>query len=822
MQSIFVLLNPARITLFVEVLLPLPIPKLYTYRVPMELNEEVKLRQRVVVQFGARKIYSGLILKIKEEPPENYIANYILDILDDEELIDIKQQKFWEWMARYYMCNLGEVMQAALPAGFRLKSESVIFLASDYGSILQSNELSEVEKRIVAMLEDLKPWRISDIQKNIKDKTIVKDLKGLYNQGIILFDEEVRNSYKPKVEKWIAITSELTEDKLPEILELLERRAKKQFEAFLVLAGAINFRILQKTLNDTHGVSGGTIQALIKKDLVEIQEIKIDRIDVHKDKVTEYVLTEYQKRVVEKAKQHFDNGQTVLLNGVIGYGKTFVYLELMKLAISNGQQVLYLLPEVAITEVIVGRISQYFKNFAVWYNYFSQQERTEIYNKVKACDIDVLIGARSAVFAPFKNLGLVIVDEEHEVTFKQFEKRPHYNGKDSALYLSRLHGANAIIGSATPSFESLKKAKDGQIGYVELNVPFAQNKKVDLKFIVPPIPVKDKKTSIFSLELLKSIQKSLDNGKQVILFQNKKGYVPYISCDVCGYTDQCNNCDISLTYFKYKDLQRCGYCSTQYELSKTCKACGSSALSMRGYGTERIAEENALVFPTARIFRFDNESIRKKGDFDKIIQNFRDKKLDILVGTQLLGKGIDFQNVGTVGVMDGDAMLKYPDFRSHERAFQLYKQVGGRAGDQFTESDIIIQTQQPDNIVYKHLRENDYLGLFKKEMAERKTFGYPPFKKLIYLSVRHKDFKASLGGAGLLFQNLEPWFGSRVSEPFTPSIGRVRNQYIHNLTIKMDPNSDSISKIKEFITEAIYNTTSKQKGLRIDADVDPM
>ena len=822
MQSIFVLLNPARITLFVEVLLPLPIPKLYTYRVPMELNEEVKLRQRVVVQFGARKIYSGLILKIKEEPPENYIANYILDILDDEELIDIKQQKFWEWMARYYMCNLGEVMQAALPAGFRLKSESVVFLASDYGSILQSNELSEVEKRIVAMLEDLKPWRISDIQKNIKDKTIVKDLKGLFNQGIILFDEEVRNSYKPKVEKWIAITSELTEDKLPEILELLERRAKKQFEAFLVLAGAINFRILQKTLNDTHGVSGGTIQALIKKDLVEIQEIKIDRIDVHKDKVTEYVLTEDQKRVVEKAKQHFDNGQTVLLNGVIGSGKTFVYLELMKLAISNGQQVLYLLPEVAITEVIVGRISQYFKNFAVWYNYFSQQERTEIYNKVKAGDIDVLIGARSAVFAPFKNLGLVIVDEEHEVTFKQFEKRPHYNGKDSALYLSRLHGANAIIGSATPSFESLKKAKDGQIGYVELNVPFAQNKKVDLKFIVPPIPVKDKKTSIFSLELLKSIQKSLDNGKQVILFQNKKGYVPYISCDVCGYTDQCNNCDISLTYFKYKDLQRCGYCSTQYELSKTCKACGSSALSMRGYGTERIAEENALVFPTARIFRFDNESIRKKGDFDKIIQNFRDKKLDILVGTQLLGKGIDFQNVGTVGVMDGDAMLKYPDFRSHERAFQLYKQVGGRAGDQFTESDIIIQTQQPDHIVYKHLRENDYLGLFKKEMAERKTFGYPPFKKLIYLSVRHKDFKASLGGAGLLFQNLEPWLGSRVSEPFTPSIGRVRNQYIHNLTIKMDPNSDSISKIKEFITEAIYNTTSKQKGLRIDADVDPM
>jgi primosomal protein N' (replication factor Y) len=788
----------------------------------MELNEEVKLRQRVVVQFGARKIYSGLVFKIKEEPPENYIANYILDILDDEELIDIKQQKFWEWMARYYMCNLGEVMQAALPAGFRLKSESVVFLASDYESILQSNELNEVEKRIVAMLEDLKPWRISDIQKNIKDKTIVKDLKGLYNQGIILFDEEVRNSYKPKVEKWIAIASELTVDKLPEILELLERRAKKQFEAFLILAGAMNFRVLQKTLNDTHGVSGGTLQALIKKDLVEIQEIQIDRIDVHKDEVTEYVLTEDQMRVVEKAKQHFDNGQTVLLNGVIGSGKTFVYLELMKLAISNGQQVLYLLPEVAITEVIVGRISQYFRNFAVWYNYFSQQERTEIYNKVKAGDIDVLIGARSAVFAPFKNLGLVIVDEEHEVTFKQFEKRPHYNGKDSALYLSRLHGAKAIIGSATPSFESLKKAKEGQMGYVELNVPFAQNKKVDLKFIVPPIPVKDKKTSIFSLELLKSIQKSLDNGKQVILFQNKKGYVPYISCDVCGYTDQCNNCDISLTYFKYKDLQRCGYCSTQYELSKTCKACGSSTLSMRGYGTERIAEESALVFPTARIFRFDNESIRKKGDFDKIIQNFRDKKLDILVGTQLLGKGIDFQNVGTVGVMDGDAMLKYPDFRSHERAFQLYKQVGGRAGDEFTESDIIIQTQQPDHIVYKHLRENDYLGLFKKEMTERETFGYPPFKKLIYLSVRHKDFKASLAGAGLLFQNLEPWLGSRVSSPFTPSIGRVRNQYIHNLTIKMDPNSDSISKIKEFITEAIYNTTSKQKGLRIDADVDPM
>ena len=813
-------MNSKRITLFVEVLLPLPIPRLYTYRVPLEMNDIIKERIRVVVQFGARKIYSGLIINIKETPPKNYTANYILDVLDENELIDITQQKFWFWMSEYYMCHPGEVMAAALPAGFRLKSESIVFLASDFKSILELEDYSEIEADIIALLGDMKPQKISDIQKKLNKPQLVKHLKSLYSRGILLFEEEVKENYIPKIEKWYRIPDHVAEDDLSKEMDKLQKKAVKQFEALLLILGSDGSRMMQKQLYHKHGVTGATLKSLIKKGWLIKEELKVDRVQFAIDEVGDYKLNQEQSHAVLSIKDSFKNAKPALLNGVTGSGKTYVYVELIKECIKNKQQALFLLPEVAITEVIVARISKYFKRYAVWYNYYSQQERTEIYSKLKAGEIDVLIGARSALFAPFKNLGLIVVDEEHENSYKQFEKRPHYNGRDASLYLAKLCNANIVLGSATPSFESLYAVKQNTMLEVRLENRFTALKSLNIELVKPPEGNKNK-TSIFSAPLLKSIDYSLKNNQQVILFQNKKGYVPYLSCDICGYTDQCKNCDISLTYYKFNNLQRCSYCSTKYELTKICKACGSHNLSMRGYGTERIAEECEIIFPKATIQRFDNESIRKKGDFDRIISNFHNQKIDILVGTQLLSKGIDFTNVGTVGVADADALLKFPDFRSHERAYQLLKQVGGRAGDSQIDGHFVLQTQQPDHPVFQHLLNNSYHQLYENEISVRNEFKYPPFSKMLIISIKHKDFKQSKSGASLAFQIIAERLKHRIEEPYTPMIGRVRNMYIHCINIKMSRMSDNHPKIKEFISQSLIQMQTQVKGIRVDIDVDP-
>ena len=815
------MLPDSRITLFVEVLLPLPIPKLYTYRVPMELNDFIKERIRVVVQFGARKVYSGLVITIKETPPENYTASYILDVLDEEELIDIKQQKFWFWMSEYYMCHPGEVMAAALPAGFRLKSESVVFLSSDYQAIAAQSKFSELELEIITSLEDMKPKKISDIQKFLNNSQIVKHLKSLYTRGILLFEEEVRENYIPKIEKWYSLNPTLGEEAVNTAFNELQTRAAKQFEALLLIAGADNASMQQKTLYHQHGVTGTTLNSLVKKELIIKEDRKIDRVQFSTEEDSDFVLNDEQKQGLIQINEAFKKDKPVLLNGITGSGKTYLYVQSIRDSISKGKQVLYLLPEVAITEVIVARIAKYFKRYAVWYNYYSQQERTEIYNKLKSGEIDVLIGARSALFAPFKDLDLIVVDEEHENSFKQFEKRPHYNARDSSLYLAKLHNANIILGSATPSFESLYAVLKGQMEEVILNKRYHKLKSLTIELINNKSDNPKANKSIFSVELLRSMQKSLKNGHQVILFQNKKGYVPYISCDICGYTDQCKNCDISLTYYKYSNQQRCSYCSTKYELIKTCKACGSNSLSMKGYGTERIEEECEIVFPEANIQRFDNDSIRKKGDFDKIISNFHEKKIDILVGTQLLSKGIDFTNVGTVGVADADALLKFPDFRSHERAYQLLKQVGGRAGDSIVDGHFVLQTQQPEHPVYQHLKAGSYKELFEDELEVRNHFRYPPIMKMLIISIKHKDFKESQKGASYAYQLMSQQLRSRVDEPYTPMIGMVRNMFNHCINVKFS-RTDDVSKIKKYILDKLDETKTQVKGLRLDIDVDPV
>jgi len=812
-------------TLFAEVLLPLPLPNLYTYRVPLEWNDLVIPGLRVAVPFGVKRVYMGIIWSVSEKAPQGYQAHYINEILDDEVLVELPQRQFWEWISRYYMCTLGEVMMSALPAGFRIQSQTQISLHPTF-DLEELGEIDPKENEVLGLLLQQKKIRVEDIQQLLNQKSVMKVVKSLYWKGIISLEEEIRENYKPKKVTMIELTDLwLDQEAAHEVLNVLEKKSPKQFHAVLALLGkGMKPQVLSDFLKE-YQIQRSVITALSGKSLVRVYQEEVGRYVSSEGQNSGVTLSPEQIIADQAIQEHFRENRPVLLYGVTGSGKTLLYVESAKRILADGKQVLFLVPEVALTENLVDRIRRYLDvELGVWHNFYSVAERTDLYQQVRTGKIRALLGTRGAIFAPMMNLGLVVIDEEHEGGYKQFEKRPYFHARDAALYLAKQSGAKILLGSATPSYEMWDWASRGGIPLVRLTERFESRQSsswnwLNLKLLQEQNRYKD----FLSDPLREAMETALTQKKRIILYHNRKGFAPFIQCGLCGYTTQCVQCDISLTYYKSTDNQRCNYCGYQQALPKVCPGCGSSNFQMKGAGTEKWVDELQLIFPQARIARFDQQSIRKRSDFQRILNEFHGGHIDILVGTQLLSKGIDFEDVVHIAIPEGDMPLKNPDFRSNERSFQQYHQLAGRAGRGKESGQIWLQTYKLDHRVFQALEESDYEGLAKEELEARETFGYPPYKRLIEIRLRHKEEQKVVEAAMLWNNALRKHLGDRLLGPITPHIARAKGMYIQQFIVKYDPPQDSASKLKSYLLQQRLWLLQYvgMNSLQIDFDVDP-
>jgi len=814
-----------RETLFVEVILPLSLAKNYTYRVPFELNNEVSVGKRVVVQFGKHKIYTALISAISTNPPAAYEAKYIIDIIDAAPVVTPTQIQFWKWMTNYYMCNEGDVMSAALPASLKLASETILVLREDFSDEIA---LSDKEEIIIGALKKQEKLTVNEVSKLLGQKTVYPIINNLLEKELVLVAEEVVQKYKPLLKSFVALNDFYNEeDHLKQLFEILEK-APKQLDillAFLKLQKQ-NLPISKEQLLEESNCSASVLKALTDKGIFDIIKRPVSRLAAHdEDLNANFKLNDGQTAALAQIQAAFNEKDVVLLHGVTASGKTQVYIKLIEDIVSHTDgQVLFLLPEIALTTQIVERIKHYFgKSIGVYHSKFNNSERVEIWNKVRTGAYKVVLGARSAVFLPFQNLKLIVVDEEHEPSYKQYDPAPRYQARDAAIYLAHLHQAKVILGSATPSLESYYNALQGKYILVEMKERYG-GVQLPNQQVVSIAEETKKKTmvSYFSSVLIKDIDLALSKKEQVVLFQNRRGYATILICATCGYTPKCVNCDVSLTYHKSSGKLHCHYCGYQQSSVNICPACGSVHVEQKGFGTERIEEELKLLYPDITIARLDMDTTRTKNGLQQILTDFQDKKTDILIGTQMVAKGLDFDNLSLIGVINADTLLGYPDFRAYERSFQLLAQVAGRAGRRADQGNVCIQTYDVDNRIIKQVVDNDYVGMYRDEIVERENFLYPPFSRMIFLYIKHKDSNV-LEHASLNLGNiLKAKFGKRVLGPEQPLISRVRNLYIKQIIIKADKHT-AIQKVKDALRETLtqFNATKEFKGIFTQIDVDP-
>ncbi|MGI4727520.1 MAG: replication restart helicase PriA [Janthinobacterium lividum] len=816
-----------RKTLFAEVVLPIPIAKNYTYRVPFDRANDVAIGKRVVVQFGKSKIYTGVILSISEKAPEKYEAKYLMDVLDDEPLITPQQLAFWDWIANYYLCNPGDVMNAALPAALKLASETKITLNTDFE--IDKRELNDKEFLIIDALEIQGELTVSEVSKLLGQKTVMPVLKGLFNKNIIYIAEEVQEKYKPRKRSFYSLNPVYRQpEQLKELFEILEKRAPKQLDAVMALLRLIKQKekVTKAELEAAGQVSASALKALVEKEVFLLEERVISRFaEEGEGAESTFQLNEHQANAFEQINQQFEQKEVVLLHGVTSSGKTQIYVRLIENVIASGKQVLFLLPEIALTTHIIERLRQYFGNqIGVYHSRFNDNERVEVWNKTLSGEYKIVLGARSSVFLPFKNLGLIVVDEEHESSYKQFDPAPRYHARDAAIYLSTLYKAKVLLGSATPSLESYYNAQQQKYGLVELNVRFGEAVLPEIQVISIPEEMKNKTMqSHFSKTLMENIQSALEKKEQAILFQNRRGYVPLLICKTCGFSPKCINCDVSLTMHKSTGKLHCHYCGYREDVYAVCPACGSAHLEQKGYGTEKIEDELSMLLPDARIARMDLDTTRSKMAFQNILSDLEDKKTDILVGTQMVAKGLDFSDVTVIGIVNADSLLKFPDFRANERSFQMLAQVSGRAGRRGKKGKVVVQTYDPHHRVISQVIRNDYAEMYQMEMAERLQFKYPPFYRVIQLDVKHKNAENLHHQAEYLGNALKKQFGDRVLGPEFPLINRIRNYYIKTIIIKIEKEGTSMVRVKKILKETIlqFQTEKLSKGNLIRVDVDP-
>ncbi len=810
--------------LFVEVLLPLPIPKLFTYRLPSDCNELAMVGKRVFVTFNNKKVYTGLILNITNVAPELYKAEYILGIIDENPLIDLEQIEFWKWIANYYMCSLGQVMAAALPSGLKLESETFVSINEDVE--YDESELDEKEIKLLNALKGKEKLKISDLEKELKSKSsFLKMIKSLNERQLVLVFEDIPFTYKSKISTWIKVNQDIPETELEMALNQMEKKAKKQYEALLLLISMPQSNANKLDFQKTHNISSATLKSLEEKNLIVFEMKEMDRIEAHHSLNTEYQLSDYQLKAKEDIVTMLEQHNTVLLHGVTSSGKTLVYIDLIKDELAKGNSVLLMVPEIALTESLIIQLELFFKDdFIVAHSRFSKNEKVEIWNKVKNNEIKLIVGPRSCVFLPFKKLGLIIVDEEHENTYKQSEKAPKFNARDTALVLANKHQAKVLLGSATPSVESYYNAVQGKYGLVEMLNTFKGHSKAEIQFADIKENVRIKKMhGVFTHELFELLKNLKITKKQAILFQNRKGYVPVVECSVCGWVVQCKNCDISLTYYKHSNNLKCHYCGyTEQNITK-CRACGSNNMTIQGYGTERITEELQALLPDLNTVRFDHETLQAKNAARKIIHDVESGKIDVLVGTQLVVKGLDFKNVALSSVINTDQLLMFPDFRAYERTFQLLVQLAGRAGRHQENGKMVIQTKNVEHPLLKLIQEYDFKGFYHQQLKERFQFHYPPYTKLIKITFKHRLHDECNKAAQWYVNTIKKELKDMVLGPEIPYISMLRNLYVRNVLIKIPSDSKKTSAIKHYLIKS-YDYLINQyqiKGLQIDFDVDP-
>ncbi|MEL6918090.1 MAG: primosomal protein N' [Bacteroidota bacterium] len=812
---------------FINVILPIPLEKLFTYRIPSREVELLRIGMRVAVPFGKSKIYTALAYEIHTTPPTAYEPKEIHQVLDDHPIVNPVQLKHWEWIADYYMCTLGEVFRSAVPSAFLLESETLI-LKNDRTEV-HDTELPDDEFLVYEALRHQPILRVHEISAIIERKNVLPILQGLLQKNIIVLKEELYEQYIPKLIRYVQMAEDYrTEENLEKLLEEL-KRAPKQSKVILTLfqLGASSTKPIKTSdLQKKSGSTRAVIKALVNKNVLEEYFIRTDRVVY--DGETENSLkrlNEHQKKALKSIERSFGEGKVTLLHGVTSSGKTEVYVKLLEECMASGKQGLYLLPEIALTTQLITRLQDYFGHkVSVYHSKYSVQERIEVWNNVlaNAPKAQIIIGARSSLFLPYSNLGLVIVDEEHEASFKQYDPAPRYHARDAAIVLANLHQSHIILGSATPSIESFYNVKIGKYGYAAIerrygNVLMPEMELVDLKEQMK----KRRMKGHFSERLLEEITETLNTGEQVILFQNRRGFAPIVECTTCGHSPQCPNCDVSLTYHQHRKELRCHYCGYHIALQQSCLACGSPTLDTKGFGTEQVEQELNTLFPNARVGRMDLDTTRGKYGYEKIITAFEQQELDILVGTQMLTKGLDFRNVNLVGIMNADALLNFPDFRAHERSFQLLTQVAGRAGRTKKRGKVIIQSYNPYHQILKQVTTNEFETMFKEQLYEREQYHYPPINRIIKLTLKHKDYNKLNEASEWFAKSLRNVLETTILGPEFPPVPRIRNQYLKHIIIKIDK-GQSLVKTKKGIKriEKSFNAISQYRAVRVIYNVD--
>ena len=825
-------LNNKEIINYVDVIIPIAIPKLLSYRLKVGTN--LKVGHRVLVNVGMKKQYSAIVFRVHQENP-SYKTKEVLEVLDSEPIVNLKQLELWSWISRYYMTTLGEVMMAGLPNSLKLNSESIYLPSPKKYSNEELSILKSSEQKIVDALEHNQQMNLKEISDLLQIKHPHIYIKNLLNSGWIQDYEAHQDKYRIKTIQKINLHSSLKNDE-----ELLEdafnkvSKAPKQEELllkFLQLNQDLSGKsvIKKKLLNDS-SMSAAVLKGLIDKNILEIENIEDSRIkDVTKILKKMPKLSNFQSMAFKEIDNYFKTGTSLLLHGVTGSGKTEIYIQLIAQQLKKNKKILYLLPEIAITTQIIQRLQSFFGNrVGVYHSRFNLAERTELWYSMmneKLHQYDIILGARSAIFLPFKDLGLIIVDEEHESSYKQIDPSPRYHARDVASKMAQIHNAKLLLGSATPSMEMMELVERKKIGYVVLDKRYHDVSMPEIQCADLKVAYKKKKMhGIFTPMLLSAIQDTLRENKQVILFQNRRGYAPREMCLVCSWTPMCKKCDVSLTVHKYNPVMKCHYCGYSIKQVEICGACGSPKMSKLGIGTQKIEEELFKhLGEEIRVQRMDWDTTRKKSSFQNIIDQFEQKEIDILVGTQMVSKGLDFDHVGLVGVMQADDLLHYPDFRAYERCFQLLTQVSGRSGRKNERGNVILQTFDPHHWVIKKVMEYDFKSLYKQELADRKHFKYPPYYKLIKLVLMHKNSNYLIVGAKDLALVLKKRLGERVLGPEFTIIPRINNYYNQQILLKVE-NTLSLTNVKEFVQLSInrWSMMEVSKSIRVKVDVDPM
>lgn len=812
---------------FIDVILPIPLQKAFTYHITEAEADFLQPGMRVAVPFGKSKIYTALVYNIHKNPPTAYEAKTIHQILDKTPVVTKTQLNHWEWISKYYMCSLGEVMRAAMPNAFIIESETII--SKNENIVINEVDLKDDEFLIYEALQHQSSLKIQDVVSILDKKRVLPVINNLVSKGILQLQEELYEKYQPKLVRYVKLHHNYTsEAKLKELLEELSR-AKKQREVVMTLfslEATAKQPLKVSELTEKSGASAAVVKALIDKGILEEYLIKTDRIqfegDIEDDKKT---LNEAQQKAYEELEICFEKKSVTLLHGVTSSGKTEIYVKLIEAQLQIGKQVLYLLPEIALTTQLVSRLQDYFgEKVAVFHSRYSGNERVEVWSNMlnNSKKAQVIIGARSSLLLPFANLGLIIVDEEHEQSYKQFDPAPRYHARDAAIVLANMFGAKTLLGTATPSLESYYNAMQGKYGLVELNTRYNSVLMPYIELIDLADKYKRKRMKgHFSDRLIDEMTETLDEGFQIILFQNRRGFSPIVECTTCGNSPQCPNCDVSLTYHQYRDQLRCHYCGYNSAMLKNCQACGSVTLDTKGFGTEQIEEEVKVLFPEKTVARMDLDTTRGKYGFERIINRFENREVDILVGTQMLTKGLDFRHVKLVGILNADNLLNFPDFRAHERSYQLMAQVSGRAGRTDLRGKVLIQSYNPHHNILQQVSTNSYKKMYEEQLNERHNYKYPPIYRLIKITLKHKDYNRVNLAAEWYAKSLKQLFKTHVLGPEFPPVSRIRNQYHKNILVKI-PQPQSLVKTKEAILKIdnSFNAVKDFRSVRVIINVD--